>query len=78
MTLKSLIDKPKELLEFISERLKPKKEEKQKFGEVFTPIHLIEEEMNELDKFYIKIYGVSIFTNEKLKWFDPACGMGCN
>lgn len=75
-TLKSLIDKPKELLEFIAERLKPKKEEKQKFGEVFTPIHLIEEKMDELDKFYKKTYKVSIFTNKNLTWFDPACGMG--
>jgi len=76
MTLESLIDNPTELLKFIAERLKPKKEEKQKFGEVFTPIPLIEEEMDELDKFYTKTYGCSIFTNEELTWFDPACGMG--
>ncbi len=33
------IDNEKELLEFISERLKTKTIEKKKFGEVFTPIH---------------------------------------
>ena len=39
----SLIDKPDELLIFIESCLKPKEVEKKKFGEVFTPINIINE-----------------------------------
>jgi hypothetical protein len=76
MSLQSLIDKPKELLELIDSCLKPKKLEKEKFGEVFTPIYLIYEILDNLDKQYKLIYGLSIFSVSNLKWFDPACGMG--
>ena len=76
MGLKSLIDKPKELLELINECLKPKEIEKNKFGEVFTPMYLINEKLEKLDEEYKKIYKMSIFTNKKLKWLDPATGMG--
>ena len=76
MSMKNLIDRPKELLEFIESCLKPKDIEKKKFGEVFTPIKLIDEMINNLDLCHIKDYGVSIFTQPKLKWFDPAAGMG--
>lgn len=68
MTLKSLIDEPKKLIEFISERLKPKDIEKHKFGEVFTPMKLVSEMVDKLPN--------SVFTDEKLKWCDPANGMG--
>jgi len=76
MSLQSLIDKPKELLELIESCLKPKKLEKDKFGEVFTPMYLINEMLDNLDKYYIKENGKSIFTESSLKWFDPASGMG--
>ena len=76
MSLQSLIDKPKELLELIDSCLKPKKIEKDQFGEVFTPIYLINEMLDNLDKSYIKEQGRSIFTEPNLKWFDPASGMG--
>ena len=76
MSFQNLIDKPIELLEFIDSCLKPKDIEKKKFGEVFTPIKLIDEMINNLDLCYIKEYGVSIFTQPKLKWLDPAAGMG--
>jgi hypothetical protein len=76
MGLKSLIDKPKELLELINECLKPKKIEKNKFGEVFTPMYLINEKLEKLDEEYKKIYKKSIFTEKNLKWLDPATGMG--
>jgi len=77
MGLKSLIDKPKELLELINECLKPKEIEKNKFGEVFTPINLINEKLNVLDYYYKKKNNnISIFTNKTLKWFDPSNGMG--
>jgi len=76
MSLQSLIDKPKELLELIDSCLKPKQKEKQENGEVFTPMCLIIEMLNNLDKHYIKEHGRSIFTEPSFKWFDPASGMG--
>ena len=76
MSLQSLIDKPKELLELIDSCLKPKKLEKDKFGEVYTPINLINEKLDNLDRHYIKEHGRSIFTELTFKWFDPASGMG--
>ena len=76
MSLQSLIDKPKELLELIDSCLKPKKLEKDQFGEVFTPMYLINEMLDNLDKSYIKEHGKSIFTEPSFKWFDPASGMG--
>ena len=76
MSLQSLIDKPKELLELIDSCLKPKQKEKQENGEVFTPMSLVFEILDNLDKHYIKEQGKSIFTEESFKWFDPASGMG--
>jgi hypothetical protein len=76
MSLQCLIDKPKELLELIDSCLKPKKIEKEQFGEVFTPMYLVFEMLDNLDKYYTAEHGVSIFTNKHLKWFDPASGMG--
>ena len=52
----------------INDCLKPKQIEKQKFGEVFTPMKFINEMLDKLP--------IDIWTNEKLKWFDPAVGMG--
>ena len=68
MGLKSLIDKPKELLELINECLKPKEIEKKKFGEVFTPIKLVNEMLDKLPK--------EVWENKNLKWLDPCVGMG--
>jgi hypothetical protein len=76
MSLQSLIDKPQELLELIDSCLKPKQSEKKQFGEVFTPMSLIYEMINNLDICYVKINGKSIFTEPKLKWLDTASGMG--
>lgn len=76
MSLQNLIDTPKELLELINSCLKPKKLEKDQFGEVFTAIYLINEMLDNLDKSYIAKHGRSIFTEPHLKWFDPAAGMG--
>jgi hypothetical protein len=68
MGLKSLIDKPKELLELINECLKPKEIEKKKFGEVFTPMKLVNEMLDKLPK--------EVWENKNLKWLDPCVGMG--
>ncbi len=76
MSLQSLIDNPKELLELIDSCLKPKQKEKQENGEVFTPMCLVFEMLDNLDKHYIKEHGRSIFTEPRFKWFDPASGMG--
>jgi len=65
---KNLLDNPKELLELINDCLKPKDVEKMKFGEVFTPINIINEMLDKLPK--------EIWSNDKLKWLDPATGMG--
>jgi hypothetical protein len=64
------------VLEYIAEHLAPKTAERHKFGEVFTPMYLINEMLDNLDKSYIKEQGRSIFTEPNLKWFDPASGMG--
>lgn len=77
MSLKSLIDNPKELLELINSCLKPKQKEKQENGEVFTPMNFIFEMLDKLDKDYIKKKGRSIFTEKDFKWGDiVGCGMG--
>ena len=66
--LNSLIDTPDKLIEFINANLKPKDAEKKKFGEVFTPLNLINEMLDKLP--------IDVWTNKKLKWFEPASGMG--
>jgi hypothetical protein len=68
MTIQSLLDKPIELLNFINDRLKPKDIEKKKFGEVFTPIPLIEEMLDKLP--------IEVWSDPTFKWLDPANGMG--
>jgi len=68
MSLQSLIDNPKELLELITECLKPKDIEKKQFGEVFTPMKLVNEMLDKLP--------VDVWKNKNLKWLDPATGMG--
>ena len=61
MSLQSLIDNPKELLELIDSCLKPKQKEKQENGEVFTPMCLIFEMLDNLDKHYKECFDKSIF-----------------
>jgi len=68
MSLQSLIDNPKELLELINDCLKPKEVEKQQNGEVFTPMILVNEMLDKLPK--------ETWKNKNLKWLDPATGMG--
>ena len=68
MSLQNLIDNPKELLELINECLKPKDVEKKQFGEVFTPIKLVNEMLDKLP--------LEVWKNKNLKWLDPASGMG--
>ena len=78
MTLHGLIDRPQELLELIERSLKPKQKEKQEFGEVFTPMYLIFEMLDQLDLHYKKLHDQkSIFSEPNFKWGDiVGCGMG--
>lgn len=77
MSLQSLIDSPKELLELINECLKPKEIEKKKFGEVFTPMSFINNDMlGDLEEYYKTKYNKNIFEDETLKWGDTTTGMG--
>jgi hypothetical protein len=77
MSLQSLIDNPSELLEFINNCLKPKEIEKKRFGEVFTPMNFINDDMlAELESYYRKKYNKNIFKDETLTWADTTAGMG--
>jgi hypothetical protein len=77
MSLQSLIDRPKELLELIDSCLKPKDIEKKKFGEVFTPMNFINNDMlGNLEEYYKKKYDKNIYEDETLKWGDTTTGMG--
>jgi hypothetical protein len=68
LSLKSLLDRPKELLELINDCLKPKVVEKKTYGEVYTPIKLVDEMLDKLPQ--------SVWKNKNLKWLDNSCGMG--
>jgi hypothetical protein len=54
--------------EKIEQYLSVRADEKDKFGEVFTPVQLIEEMLDELPK--------NVWSNPELKWLDPANGIG--
>ena len=66
--MKSLIDQPEKLLEIIDLCLKPKQNEKKKFGEVFTPMKIVISMLDKLPK--------GVWKKKNYKWLDPANGMG--
>lgn len=77
ISIQSLLDRPKELLELISDCLKPKAIEKKTFGEVFTPMDFINEKMlKDIEEYWLKNKNENIWANEKITWYDPAAGMG--
>ena len=59
---------PKDIQEKIEKYLPVREEKKNKNGEVFTPISLIEELLDKLPN--------SVWSNPELKWLDPANGIG--
>jgi hypothetical protein len=59
---------PPKILEIIESHIAPKDFEKEKFGEVFTPVPLILEMM--------ALVPPEIWKNKNLKWLDPANGIG--
>jgi hypothetical protein len=63
-----MIDNKEKVLTFIKNNITVKKEEKNKFGEVFTPIHLINDILDKLP--------IDVWKNKNLKWFDPCAGIG--
>jgi hypothetical protein len=62
------IDNKKKLLQFITEQLTPKTMEKKEFGEVFTPLELVEEMLDTLPK--------EVWTNPRLTFLEPGSGLG--
>lgn len=70
------INEPDKLLEFIIGELKPKEKEKQEYGEVYTPLSVVTEMLDNLDEAYVKQHKKSIFTEYGFKWLDPAVGIG--
>jgi hypothetical protein len=57
-----------EVLDYINEHLAPKDIERQKYGEIYTPLKLVDEMLDSLPE--------EVWSNPKLKWLDPANGMG--
>ena len=55
------IREPDELLVLIHSQLKPNQKEKEELGEVFTPMELVHEMLEQLDKHYTTLHGKSIF-----------------
>ena len=64
MSLQSLIDNPKELLELLNDCLKPKEVEKKTFGEVFTPMNFINNMLNDIEDYWLKSKNEIIWENE--------------
>ena len=57
-----------EVLDYINEHLAPKDIERQKYGEIYTPLRLVDEMLDSLPE--------EVWSNPELKWLDPANGMG--
>jgi site-specific DNA-methyltransferase (adenine-specific) len=77
LAIQSLLDSPKELLELISNCLKPKTIEKKTFGEVFTPMNFINDNMlKDIEIYWFQNKNENIWENENLTWYDPTAGMG--
>jgi hypothetical protein len=57
-----------EVLTYIRDNLTPKDAERHKFGEVFTPLTLVDEMLSKLPP--------AVWTKKDYKWLDPANGIG--
>jgi hypothetical protein len=57
-----------EVLDYINEHLAPKDIERQKYGEIYTPLRLVDEMLDNLPE--------DVWSNPNLKWLDPANGIG--
>jgi hypothetical protein len=56
------------VFDYIKKHLAPKDAERHKYGEVFTPLTLVDEMLSTLPD--------EVWTNPDLKWLDPANGIG--
>ncbi len=61
-------DNPEKIIKLIEDYLPIRKQEKDKYGEVFTPPQLINEMFDKLPK--------SVWKDRNLKWLDPSNGIG--
>ena len=59
------------LLEYLNEKLQLREVEKQLYGDVYTPLELVDEMLSKFDE-----YAPEVWTNPNLKWLDPASGRG--
>ena len=66
---------PAEVHAIIAKYLPSRHDEKKDFGEVFTPVSLIETLFDEAARHH-KLHGASIWQNPELRWLDPAAGVG--
>ena len=57
-----------EVLDYINKHLAPKDIERQTYGEIYTPLRLVNEMLDSLPE--------DVWSNPNLKWLDPANGMG--
>ena len=57
-----------QVLTYIRDNLTPKDAERHKFGEVFTPLTLVDEMLSKLPE--------EVWTKKECKWLDPANGIG--
>jgi len=55
-------------LDYINTHLAPKDKERHKYGEVFTPLHLVDEMLSKLP--------AEVWGKKDFKWLDPANGIG--
>ena len=58
----------KEIIDYFDSHLNIREEEKNRYGEVFTPSSLIQEILDHLPK--------HVWKNPNMKWLDPASGIG--
>ena len=68
MNILNLIDRPQEWIEFVNKTIRPKEREKKLFGEVFTPLSLVNEMLDKMPK--------HVWKNKNLKWLEPGSGLG--
>jgi site-specific DNA-methyltransferase (adenine-specific) len=64
----NILDDKDQIIDMLNGLMKPKDEERKKYGEVFTPLCTIDDMLNKLPD--------RVWTDPNLKWFDPASGVG--
>lgn len=65
------LDNPEKLYGFVEQHLAPKEYETRAFGEVFTPLWLVDEMLDQIEK-----SDPGIWKNPDVKILDPAVSIG--